>query len=207
MCRHLHLPFRRFEQVDQLFCQALEISWLIQINSEAFFFDQLPEIWNVRCHDGYTVSAGEMGNPARTRRRGVRHYCDRDTLKKFTDLFFGNVAREGNVRPILTSLLNRRKIALGLRMISACYDQFDIGYLPRDRVEGVDHGLEALIGSPLAKRKNSMAGIATLGEIGVFRSAREDSVLADVHGAPAIFIAYQCAVGGQQHGDGIGKQE
>jgi hypothetical protein len=45
-------------------------------------------------------------------------------------------------------------------MIATGYDKFRFGNSARDDLEGLNHQLKALVGSPFAERENSMQGIA-----------------------------------------------
>jgi hypothetical protein len=86
-------------------------------------------------------------------------------------------------------------------MVATAHDQPGLRQSCRDVLEGLDHQLEALISSPLAKRQNAVLGISPAGEIRKFRRARENSMRAQMDVIPPIFFVQNFAVPGHQHGN------
>ncbi len=71
-----------------------------------------------------------------------------------------NVSREFNPRIPFPLFFQRFNITMGMRMIASGDDQFRIGHLPGDKVEGVDHQFQSFVSPPLAEGENSMFGIS-----------------------------------------------
>jgi hypothetical protein len=92
-------------------------------------------------------------------------------------------------------------------MISACNHQLGIWKSVRHSLERIDHQFEALVGPPLAERKDAALGIATTREIRIFGSARQNAMRPDVYIFAAIFFGKNAAIARHKHGHRIGQQQ
>ena len=123
---HRLLFCRVFKKTNQTVREICPIPRLVKAYRQLFALCHLSEIRQVCAHNGHTVSAGQMGDSAATRRGGIRHHGHGRTLKKSGQIVLMNIAREFNFRIPFPLFLERFDITACLRMIASCDDQLRI---------------------------------------------------------------------------------
>ncbi len=92
-------------------------------------------------------------------------------------------------------------------MVTAGNHEFDLGQLRRDQLEGHNHELKPLIGSPLPECQNAVSGSTPPREVREFGPARKDAVRTQMHIIPPVLVVEDLAIAGHQHGDRVRKQQ
>jgi hypothetical protein len=92
-------------------------------------------------------------------------------------------------------------------MVASANDQLRIGHGLRKQVEGLNHQLEPLVGSPFAESENAMLRIAAPGKIGILRLPDQDAVRAQVNIIATVSFMEDLAIAWHEHGNGIRQQQ
>lgn len=64
LCRHCALLVGILQELDQAVCQPACVSGRIEFDGQFLALRHLPEVWQIRAKDGYSVSAREMSDAA-----------------------------------------------------------------------------------------------------------------------------------------------
>jgi hypothetical protein len=207
LLRHRLLSCRIGEEPDQTGGQVFGTAGTIELNRQFFTIRHLAEVGKIRADDRHTVGAGEVGNPAAPRRRTVRHDGDRGTLKKIGQSILVDVSGELDVGISRVLFLDRLDIARCLRMVGSAHHQAGGGQDLRDQLKRIDHQLEPLVGSPLAKSQNAMLRVPAPGEIRVLGFSRQNAMRPEMHIVAAVFFVKDFAITGHEHRHRIRQQK
>jgi hypothetical protein len=195
------------QEAGQAGRQINGIARFVKLNCHSFAVGHLAKIFYIRAHDGNAVGAGQMRHSAAAGGGRVRHDGDGGTLKKIRQAIFVHISGEFNIWIRLVLLLHRLDIACSLRMVASAHDQRRIGHGLREQVEGLNHQLEPLVGSPFAKSENAMLRISAPGKIGILRLSDEDAVRAEVDIVATVSFMEDLAIAGHEHGNRISEQQ
>ena len=83
-------------------------------------------------------------------------------------------------------------------MISSGNHQLCVRLFGSDDCEGLNQLFQALVGPPFSESQDPLPGIASAGEVGVFRSLRQNPVGAKVNVLSTVFLQKNAAIGGHQ---------
>src|SRR5579863_5789438 len=84
-------------------------------------------------------------------------------------------------------------------MVGSAYDQACVRHAFQDHGKGFHQRLETLVGAPMADGKDSLLGIAALGEVGRTGDRREGSMRAQQHVLGGILRNQGAAITGKQY--------
>jgi len=101
---------------------------------------------------------------------------------------------------------HRFNVARGLGMIAAGNHEPGVWKSSRKGIKGLDHELQPLVRSPLAKGKDPVR-VAPPGEIRIFGAAGQNTVRSHVHVVATIFLVQYSPVSRHQNGDGVRQQQ
>jgi hypothetical protein len=101
---------------------------------------------------------------------------------------------------------HRLNIARGLGMITAGNHKPGVWKSLRKNIKGLNHELQPLVRSPLAKGKDPMR-VASAGEVRIFGPARQNTVRTHMHIVSTIFLVQYPPVARHQDGDGVCQQQ
>ena len=204
---HAALLGGRLQQLQQVGRHVRHVAGTIEIDRQPFVLRHAAKIFNVGTHDGHAVSAGQMHDAAGPGGRRIGQYGHRSALKQLRNLLLRHVAGELDSGIALVTEGDGSDIARRVGMISPSDHQLGGGKLLPHLAEGVNHRLQALVGSPLAKGQNAAIGIISAGKVGGFRTMGEDSMRPPVHVSGPVFLLQQLAVSGQQDRNRVGQQQ
>ena len=91
-------------------------------------------------------------------------------------------------------------------MVTAGNHQSRLRKLAREQSKRLDHEFQALVGSPLTEGKNARR-IAAAGKVRELRTARQDSMRAQVHVVVPVLVIQDFSIARHQHGNRICQQQ
>jgi hypothetical protein len=207
LLRHGLLSCRIGEEPDQAGGQVFGTPGTIELNRQFFTIRHLTEIGKIRADDRHTVGAGEVGNAAAPRRRTVWHDGDGRTLKKIGQSILVDISGELDAGVSRVLFLDGLDIPGCLGMVCSAHHQAGRGQDLGDQLKGIDHQLEPLVGSPLAKRQNAMLRVPAPGKIRALGFSRQNAMRAEMHVVAAVFFVKDFAITGHEYRHRIRQQK
>lgn len=194
------------QQFNQAIGQSLRVAGRIELDRKIFSLRHLPEVGEIGADDRHSVSTRQVRDAAASGGRGVRHDGHARALKQIGQGVFRNIAAKFDLVPVGAELAHQVSVARGLRMVSSGNHEPRVRELGGNKVESLDHELEALVRSPFSKRENALDRTAAR-EIGRLGAARQNAMGTQVNVIAAVFIVQNFAIARHQHRNRIRQQQ